>query len=121
MAVSSEFASVFGRLRAILAAYAPKLTVVEDREDCYSLDTQTIGKNKHPIAFGAVSVGKSYVSYHFMPVYGELIRGLSPSLKNHMQGKACFNFRSVDEALFKELEQVTERGYLAWKKLEWVD
>jgi hypothetical protein len=38
-----------------------------------------------------------------------------------MQGKACFKFKTVDPALFRELAQITKRGYTAWKKMEWVD
>jgi hypothetical protein len=63
-------------------------------------------------------VGKSYVSYHLMPVYGcpELVAGLSDRLRAGMQGKACFNFRAVEPALFQELTQLTERGIRAFKK-----
>ncbi len=69
-----------------------------------------------PIAW--VQIGKNYVSYHLMPVYGcpKLLDGLSPKLKARMQGKSCFNFKETDEALFSELEKLTATGIAAFKK-----
>jgi hypothetical protein len=123
MAHSPEFAAVFKDLRAILAAYEPKLKVVHDEPDHYYLDTFTIGPNKRPIMFGAVRVQKNYVSYYLMSVYGQtgLLAGMSAELEKHMQGKACFNFKVTDRDLFKELAAITKSGYQAWKKMEWVD
>ena len=45
---------------------------------------------------------------------------MSPALKQRMQGKACFNFTSVDEALFTELAALTERGYKRFKELKYI-
>ena len=42
---------------------------------------------------------------------------MSDELRKHMQGKACFNFKAREPALFKELKQITKNGYQAWKKL----
>jgi hypothetical protein len=68
--------------------------------------------------FGAVQTRKNYVSYHLMPVYAfpELLDPISPGLKKRMQGKSCFNFTSVDEKLFNELAELTERGYERFKQ-----
>jgi hypothetical protein len=122
-APAPEFDAVFQALRAILVEYAPRLVVVHDTPDNYYLDTYTIGHNKRPIYFGGVRRGKAYVSYYLMCVYSDtgLLEGMSPALKKHMQGKACFNFKAVDPVLFKELKQLTKRGYAAWRKIEWVD
>jgi hypothetical protein len=53
-----------------------------------------------------------------MPVYAfpELLDPISPGLKKRMQGKSCFNFTSVDEKLFNELAELTERGYERFKQ-----
>ena len=66
-----------------------------------------------------VRTGKNYVSFHLMPVYGHppLLAGISPALKKRMQGKACFNFTAIDEALFTELADLTARGYAAFAKV----
>jgi len=116
-----EFEAVFADLRAILADYAPKLKVVRDKPGDYYLDTHTIGKNKKPIMFAAARIGKAYVSYHFMPVYFDVIKGMSPALKKRMQGKACFNFTQRDPELLSELSRVTRQGYEAWRKIGWVE
>jgi hypothetical protein len=33
-----------------------------------------------------------------------------------MQGKSCFNFRTADAGLFRELAQLTEQGYRRFKR-----
>jgi len=75
-------------------------------------------KNKKPLFFGAVKIGKNYVSYHLMPVYvfPELLKDISPALKQKMQGKSCFNFKSVDADLFEELKTLSEKSYQAYKE-----
>jgi hypothetical protein len=62
--------------------------------------------------FAGVRRGKRYVSYHLFSVYLEpgQLDGLSPELRKRMQGKSCFNFTKVDNALFDELDQLTDRG-----------
>jgi hypothetical protein len=52
-----------------------------------------------------------------MPVYvkPELLDGISPELRARMQGKSCFNFKSVEPALFKELAKLTKAGYASYK------
>jgi len=70
--------------------------------------------DKYPdgLLFGAVKLGKRYVSYHLMCVYlaPDLLGAMSPGLRARMQGKSCFNFSKVDAALFDELSEVTARG-----------
>jgi hypothetical protein len=64
-------------------------------------------------------LGKGYVSYYLMPVYAspELAATLSPELRKRMQGKACFNFRTVDERLFAELEALTATSLPAFRAI----
>lgn len=114
-----DFDAVFEALKDIMARYEPKLVVVADDDKRYYLNTAIIHpKNKKPIAFGAVCKMKSYVSYHLFPVYmcRDLIESMSPELKKHMQGKACFNFKEVDKAVFKELAKLTKAGFDRFKK-----
>ena len=62
--------------------------------------------------FAGVRKGKRYVSYHLLSVYLEpgQLDDLSPDLRRRMQGKSCFNFTRVDDALFDELDALTTRG-----------
>ncbi len=64
-----------------------------------------------------VEVGKAYVSFHHMGVYArpDLLKGVSKELKARMQGKSCFNFTSVNPALFAELEDLTGRAFAAFR------
>jgi hypothetical protein len=41
---------------------------------------------------------------------------ISKELKARMQGKTCFNFKSHDEALFKELEGLTAQCIAGFKR-----
>ena len=121
MDANSSFTPAFSALRSILAEYERGLVIVADEPGNYYLNTRTLGPNKRPIAFGGVRIGKAYVSYYLMCAYaGNVQLGMSPALKRRMQGKACFNFKSVDPELFDELRSVTRTGYEAWKKLGWV-
>lgn len=108
-----SFPETFSELRAILEPYAKRLAVVSDSDGNYFLDTFHIMKNKKPLFFGAVQIKKRYVSFHLMPVYVDpaLLEGMSEALKKRMQGKSCFNFRAVDEALSSELADLTRRGF----------
>jgi hypothetical protein len=112
MPENNEFNEVFRRLKAIFKPYAKKMVVVQDTPKCYYLDTHHIMKHKKPLCFGAVRRGKNYVSFYLMSVYArpDLLKGMSPELKKRMQGKSCFNFKEVDEKLFKELDKLTKAG-----------
>jgi hypothetical protein len=69
--------------------------------------------NKQNLFFAGLRQQKNYVSFYLMPVYvyPELLEGISPGLKKRMQGKSCFNFKSVDEPLFQELARLARAGY----------
>lgn len=109
-----SFGEVFGRLRAILSPYAPEMEVIADSGTEYGLQTHwRRPKDGYPGYFGSVKVGRRYVSYHLMPVYGfpELLDSASPELRRRMQGKSCFGFAKPDDALFAELAELTRQGY----------
>ena len=114
-----RFEEVFAALRAVLKRYEPGMEVQTDEPRCYYLNTGKLHR-KRPVMFGAVRLGKSYVSYHLMPVYGcsELLEGMSGPLRARMQGKACFNFKAVEPALFEELSRLTERCFKRFQDAE---
>jgi hypothetical protein len=118
-----EFNEVFATLKAIFKPYAKKMVVVQDTPSCYYLDTRYIMKNKKPLCFGAVRMGKNYVSFYLMSVYAspDLLKAMSPELKQRMQGKSCFNFKEVDEKLFKELDKLTKAGAAKFSSEQFID
>jgi len=43
-------------------------------------------------------------------MFPDLLEGISPELRKHMQGKSCFNFKKVEPELFKELAELTQQS-----------
>jgi hypothetical protein len=113
-----DFPAIFDRLRAMLVTYAPTLNATDDLAGIYSLETDYSEKWKKPLFFGSVVVRKNYVSFYLMPVYmyPDLLEEISPALKKHMQGKSCFNFKQVDEALLAELDKLVNRGFTRFQQ-----
>lgn len=106
--------AIFARLREILKGHAGNFTVSQDTTDHCCLSVKpgpatlrmwggNLRSETIPVAW--VKTGKNYVSYHLMGVYGnpKLLDKCSKDLRARMQGKSCFNFKAVDETLFKEL------------------
>ena len=122
MSKDSGFQDAFKSLKNILAEFAGNMVFVKNAPGDFHIDTRYIMKNKQPMFFGAVRITKNYVSYHLMPVYvfPELLSGISPELMRRMQGKSCFNFKSPDQELFKELAELTAAGYRRYKEAGYV-
>ncbi len=129
--MNPDFESVFARLRGILEKHSGALTVKSEGPDHYSLEAGVGpavlrawgGKARKPsIPVAWVQVGKAYVSYHLMGVYGNtrLLKGLSKELKARMQGKTCFNFKVVHEKLFKELDHLTAQSIAGFRKAGYI-
>ena len=123
MKTDANFPLIFNKLKEILKVYAPKLIVTTDSSLIYYLDGPYSQKYKRNIFFGSSQIRKNYVSYYLMPVYTcpDLLNGLSPELKKHMQGKSCFNFKKVEPELFVELSQLTRKGFERFKKEKFID
>ena len=113
MSAQTEFPYVFEKLKSILQPYSLKLIVKADTSEGFSLDGAYSEKWKKELFFGAVQIKKNYVSFYLMPVYMHpgLLRNISPELKKHMQGKSCFNFKRMEQSLFDELRQLTQKGF----------
>lgn len=119
----TEFKQVFEELKAIFKPYAKKMDVAHDSENYYMLNTRFIMKNKQPLCFGGVRLGKNYVSFYLMSVYTspDLLKAMSPELKKRMQGKSCFNFKEIDQKLFTELKTLTKAGAAKFSDEKFID
>ena len=95
---------VFDRLTSMLRHHARGLVLTRDDADQLSYDTD----GDPPEFFGSVMRRKSNVALHLMPVYRDpsLLDDVSPDLRKRMQGKSCFNFARVDEALLADLDSL---------------
>jgi hypothetical protein len=118
----NDFAPVFNALRDLLSPYARELKAASDKPTCYCLESKAPTCRNRPMYFAGVRLGKNYVSYYLMSVYASLafIKGMSPELKKRMQGKACFNFTTVDEPLFAELAGLTRAGFRKFKSMNYL-
>lgn len=127
----AEFEMVFDRLKQILKNHSGQFTVRPDSDSKYGLYAKVgpatlktwKGKMKSPIMpLAWVEIGKAYVSYHLMGIYmnPKLQAEIPKELKTRMQGKTCFNFKKVDENVFKELDQLTAKSIAAFKKLGFI-
>lgn len=107
----------FNKLKTLLKHYEANLTLLHDKDDNYYLNTPISDTNKKAEFFGAVQIKKSYVAFHLMPVYyyPNLLENISQDLKDRMQGKSCFNFKEIDEKLFKELTTLTKKSFDLYK------
>ncbi|MBI5035288.1 MAG: hypothetical protein HZB51_32575 [Chloroflexi bacterium] len=122
MPTEQNFQATFARLKKILQKHEKHLTVVADKPGNYYLDAGYSEKFKRTVFFGAATIKKNYVSYYLMPVYvfPDLLKGISPELKKRMQGKSCFNFTTIDDELFKELEKLTKDGFARYKQASYL-
>ncbi len=109
--------AILARLREILAKRARTLVVTQDDAKGYVLYSKVNGPNGRPLMFAGSAVRKGTINYYLFPVYMDpaLLKGISPELKKRMQGKSCFNFKTLDAALMKELEALTDRCWARWK------
>ena len=112
MPASEPFPALFARLKSILEPYQARMIVGADDPNDYLLNTPYAAQYKRELFFSGVKMGKSYVSFHLMPVYmfPDLLDGVSPQLKKRMQGKSCFNFKVADETLLAELTELTAQS-----------
>ena len=104
---------VFDRLRPLFARHQPACVVLHDEPGKYYLGSHEVrAKDGYRTWFGGVEIKKAYVSAHVIPVYTnpELLDGISDRLRKRMQGKSCFNFKQVDEALIAELATLIDSG-----------
>lgn len=104
-----ESEAIRARLWEILEPYRGRL----EPGSVYGLETlKRSGARQHDF-FAGVRVPPNHVSFHLMPVYSNpsLLDDVSPALRKHLKGKTTFNFTSIDEPLFGELEALTARSF----------
>ncbi|MCM3877845.1 MAG: hypothetical protein NEA02_15670 [Thermoanaerobaculia bacterium] len=121
--VPPEFAATHAALRKVLDPFAKKkgMTVAKDGPGEFLVLAPPNAKYpQYPkgLWFVCTRVGKAYVSFHLMPIYRcpDLAKLISPALRKRMQGKSCFNFKTPDPPLFKELSALTQAAWERWNK-----
>src|SRR3982751_3592086 len=112
MAMAANYEAAFIALKGVFEEHADSLAVKVDTPTEYKLVGRApspFPQHKgNPLEFGAVRVGKAYVSFHLMALYMQKAPAISPLLKKRMQGKTCFNFQDTPEPeLISELKKLT--------------
>lgn len=106
--MADDLEPVFSDLRERMLRAGGGMSVTQDAPGNVILKTPWIepGK-KEPAWFGAVQLKKNYVSCHLMPLYAlpALREAVPPGLEKRMQGKSCFNFKTVEPELFDAFER----------------
>ena len=117
MTDAAQPTAVFDRLAAIFAPYRSTLLAKSDEPGNLYLETPPSAAYPSGLLFGAIKIGKRYVSFYLMPVYvhPDLMDGMSPKLRKRMQGKSCFNFTRPDDGLFGELDTLTAAGFARFR------
>ena len=121
MADDTSLIHTFETLRGILQRHGKRLIVTVDKPGDYQLASpRLVDRAGRPLFLAAAQVRKNYVSYHLIPVYTcpDLLDGLSASLKKRMQGKACFNFTTIELAQATELSALTKTGFERMKTIK---
>ena len=115
-----DLVTVFTALRQLLGNFRGHLAVQTDKRGNYHLEDPSILHRRKPLYFAGVRTGKNYVSFHLLSLYYNpaALKAISPALKKRMQGKACFNFTTVDEDCFAELKRLVAEGLKRYKSQE---
>jgi hypothetical protein len=113
---TAQFDLVFKKLKSMLKPYEKGMTVLDSAQG-YNLTAPAKAEAKE-MFFGGVHPRKGYVSFYLMPVYiwPEFLETVSPELKKKMQGKSCFNFKSVDDPQLPELAKLVKKTYPKFRK-----
>ena len=113
MSDDAQFTETFNALRALLLRHGRQLKVMVDKPGDFQVGSPTqLDRIGRPLLVAGVQTRKRYVSFHLMPVYTHppLLAGLSPALRTRMQGKACFNFKTIEADQLDELAAITKEG-----------
>lgn len=112
-----ELGEVYAALRTLVQPHIAGLPLAREGEGVLDVDSHDTAPNGKPLMFLGLSTRKRAVSVYVMPIYvnPELAEGISPALAKRRQGKSCFNFAKVDEALFAELATLLERCRTRWE------
>jgi len=120
----SPLDETFAALRALVAAQSKGLIVIADKPGDYQVGSPTMkDRIGRPLYIAGIKTGKNYVSCHLMPIYMNpaLMKSVSPALKKRMQGKACFNFTTLEPGQAQDLTDLTRVVIAAHRdlKLPW--
>jgi hypothetical protein len=116
--------AIFDKLKSSLERQCPPMVCVKDKPDTYEIlgnKPVPYGSTKKLVPgmyFVSIVARKEMVSFYFMPIYYDRQNyfDVAPTLLKSLKGKACFNFRKMEQINEKELDTVLKKGVQVWKK-----
>jgi hypothetical protein len=126
MALKSEIRkAILDKLKSSLEKQCPPMVCSKSNATCFEIIGNApvpYGSSKKTVPgmyFASAVARKDMVSFYFMPIYYHRkdYVDIGPTLLKSLKGKACFNFRKVDQIDDNELDALLKKGGEAWKKL----
>jgi hypothetical protein len=117
---------LFGELKELLAAYAPRLSVRRDEPGYFDLwsekDVEIAGRTRSDVFFCGLIIQKSYVGFYFMPLYADQERSLvfGPDLLATLKGKSCFHIKRLTPELKVQITAALAAGWRLYEDRGWV-
>lgn len=113
-----DLVALFEAIVTILRPLAPYLNIITDDGEQFYLDSRQVDNKGKPFFFAAARLGKDRVLTYLMPVYTDpvLLTDISLPLKKRMQGKSCFNFKTLDLSLLSEWELLAQAALALYQK-----
>jgi hypothetical protein len=116
--------AIFEKLKSALIKQCPPMVPCKEKGDAYEIIGNTpvpYGSTKKIVPgmyFASAVARKDMVSFYFMPIYYDKknYETIAPNLLKSLKGKACFNFRKVEQVNEKELDTMLKKGADVWKK-----
>ena len=116
--------AIFNKLKASLDKQCPPMVCIKNTANCCEITGNTpvpYGSTKKIVPgmyFASAVARKDMVSFHFMPIYyhREDFIDVAPTVLKSLKGKACFNFKKVEQIDENELDAMLKKGAKAWKK-----
>ena len=116
---------IFEKVKSLLEKYSDRMKVTNDSDKRYDLYThkqvEFMGKVRDGVYFASVIIQKGFVGFYFMPVYTDegAKAFFRPELFKLLKGKSCFHLKKYDDLIFKQIEDVVEKGYEMYVKKGW--
>lgn len=120
--------AIFDKLKASLEKQCPPMVCSKNTVSCFEIIGNTpvpYGSTKKIVPgmyFASAVARKDMVSFYFMPIYYHQkdFIDVAPTILRSLKGKACFNFKKVEQIDENELDAMLKKGAKAWKRLGYV-
>lgn len=118
---TTDFPTIFTRIRKQLLPYGKKMDTRVDKAAAYQLyilkDIELAGRKFKECYFGGIVIQKTMVAFYFFPIYTHPEAFIIPAeIKKNLKGKSCFNFKKLDDGQEKAIGQLLSDGFAFYKK-----